>query len=300
MPRKDFTDLLSFIAVAEAGSFTRAAQNLNVTQSALSHSVKGLEARLGVRLLARTTRSIGLTEPGEKILQNVAPKIREIDQEFSLFQKTLKAVSGTVKILASEHAARLVLWPRVGGLLAMHPAINLEVTTGDRAGAEATERHDLVISMARDAMDGIQSIPVTDDIKCILVATPQYLERRGTPSHPSELAFHECINLRRTLSQGALMWSLWNRDEAYDVLVEGQIVCEGFALALFASLSDLGIACSPLDLVRGPISKDLLRQVLKDWHATYPGYHVSYSTSRNVSPAASTVLRVLTSASSES
>jgi DNA-binding transcriptional LysR family regulator len=285
MPRENINDLLAFLAVARERSFTRAAAKLGVSQSALSHTMRGLEERLGVRLLARTTRSVAPTDAGERLLRTVGPRFEEIDAELAALSELREKPAGTVRIAAGEHAAETILWPAVARLLPDYPDIKVEVSIDNGLTDIVAERCDAGIRFGEQVARDMIAMRVGPDVRLVVVGAPSYFARRSRPKEPQELTGHDCINFRLPTFGGLYAWEFEKDGRELKVRVEGQLVFNSTALILKAALAGFGLACLPEDKVRPHIAGGRLIQVLDDWCSPFSGYHLYYPSRRQPAPA---------------
>ncbi|OYD73692.1 UNVERIFIED_ORG: DNA-binding transcriptional LysR family regulator [Burkholderia sp. CF145] len=293
MPRHSYNDLLAFIAVAREHSFTRAAAQLGVSQSALSHTIRGLESRMGVRLLTRTTRSVSATEAGERLLRNIAPRFAEIAAEIAAVGDRRDRPAGTIRITASENAADSVLWPKLAKFLPKHPEINVEVTVENRLTDIIAERYDMGIRLGDEIAKDMTAVRIGPDMRIAIVGTPAYLAKHPLPKKPQDLTAHACINLR-LMSHGALYpWELRKGKQRLDVRVEGQLAFNGTRQILTACLAGFGLGYVPEDMARPYLQKGQLKQVLEDWCPAFPGYHLYYPSRHQSSRAMAELIGAL-------
>ena len=293
MPKESYNDLLAFIAVARAQSFTRAAAQLGVSQSALSHTIRALEAKMGIRLLTRTTRSVSPTEAGERLLLNVAPRFEEIEAELAAVGELRDKPAGTIRITASENAAETALWPRLAKLLPKYPQIKVEVTTQPRFTDIVAERYDMGVRLGDEVAKDMTAVRISPDVRFAIVGSPAYLAKHPAPTKPQDLADHACINLR-LMSHGDLYaWELKKGRQKVNVRVEGQLVFNGTRPILHAALAGFGLGYVPHEVARPYIAKKLLKQVLDDWCPTFPGYHLYYPNRRQLTRAMSVLIEAL-------
>lgn len=284
MPNENLKDLLAFVTVAREGSFTRAAAQLGVSQSALSHTIRTLETRLGLRLLNRSTRSVSPTEAGERLLRTVGPRLAEIEAELAGLSELREKPAGTVRITASEHAADTVLWPRLSKLLPDYPDIKIEITTDSRFIDIVAERYDAGVRMGDVLAKDMVAVRIGPDVRMAVVGSPDYFSRRTPPRTPQDLAAHDCINLRSLTHGGLYAWEFEKNGHELKAHVEGQWVFNTTAPVLRAALAGFGLAYVPEDAAQEYLAKRRLRQVLDDWCPTFPGYHLYYP-GRHSSPA---------------
>jgi DNA-binding transcriptional LysR family regulator len=293
MPRSNLDDIAAFIAVARAQSFTRAAAQLGVSQSALSQTVRGLEARLGLRLLTRTTRSVSPTEAGERLLQAAEPRIGEIEAELAALSVLREKPSGTIRITAHDHAAQAVLLPALGKLLPDYPDINVEIVIDYGLTDIAAERFDAGIRSGEQVAKDMIAVGVGPDLRSAVVGAPSYFARRPKPKAPPDLTAHNCINLRLPTHGGLYAWEFERGTRALRVRVEGQLVSNGSATMLDAALAGLGLAYLPEQAVQEHLAAGRLIRVLADWCPPYPGYHLYYPSRRQPTPAFALLVELL-------
>lgn len=285
MPRANYNDLVAFLAVAREGSFTNAAAQLNVTQSALSHSIRGLETRLNIRLFHRTTRSVSLTEAGEGLRTRVAPQFEEIDLALDALGELRDRPSGTVRITCGAHGIDTALWPRLSKLLRKYPDIRVELIADSRLRDIAAERFDAGVRFGEQVAQGMVSVRIGPDMRMAAVASPAYLDGADEIRTPKDLSNHRCINLRLLTHGGLYAWEFEKRRRELHAHVEGQLVFNDTKHALRAALDDFGVAYVPEDMVTNHVDRGQLVRVLEDWCPPFPGYHLYYSSRRKPSQA---------------
>jgi DNA-binding transcriptional LysR family regulator len=293
MPRLDLNDIVAFLAVARARSFTRAAAQLGVSQSALSQTVRGLEARLGLRLLTRTTRSVSPTEAGERLLHAAGPRLDEIDAELAALSAFRDKPSGTIRITAHDHAVRSVLWPALETLLPAYPDIKVEIVIDYGLTDIAAERLDAGIRSGEMVAQDMVAIRIGPDLRSAVVGAPSYFQSRSRPQTPQELTGHSCINLRLPTHGGLYAWEFEKDGRPLRVRVDGQLTVNGTATMLDAALAGFGLAYLPEDSVRAYLADGRLIRVLADWCPPYPGYHLYYPSRRQLTPAFSLLVQAL-------
>jgi DNA-binding transcriptional LysR family regulator len=282
---KNTSDLLAFLAVAKERSFTRAAAQLGVSQSALSHIIRGLEERLGMRLLTRTTRSVAPTEAGERLLRTVGPKFEQIDAELTALTELRETPAGTIRITTGEHAAHAVLWPALTALLPRYPDIKVELTIDYGLTDIVAERFDAGVRLGEQVAKDMIAVRIGPDFCMAVVGAPSYFERKPKPKKPQDLTAHDCINIRLPTYGGIYAWEFEKRGRELKARVDGQLVFNNFALRLKAALAGLGLAYLPEDQVQSYIAEGSLIRVLDDWCAPFPGYHLYYPSRRQPAPA---------------
>jgi DNA-binding transcriptional LysR family regulator len=285
MPRTDLNDIAAFLTVARERSFTRAAAQLGVSQSALSQTVSGLEARLGLRLLTRTTRSVAPTEAGERLIRAAGPRLEEIDQELAALSELRDRPAGTIRITAHDHAVRAALWPALQKLLPAYPDIRLEIIVDYGLTDIVAERFDAGIRTGEMVARDMIAVRIGPDLRSAVVGAPAYLAGRAIPNAPQELTAHRCINLRLPTHGGLYAWEFARRGRELRVRVEGPLVFNNTAAMLDAALAGFGLAYLPEDAVRPYIEDGRLVRMLADWCPPYPGYHLYYPSRRQPTPA---------------
>ena len=285
MPKRDLNGLQSFVVVARERSFTKAAAKLGVSQSALSHTMRELEERLGLRLLMRTTRSVAPTEAGERLLRTVGPRLEEIDAELSSLSDLRGKAAGTVRITAGEHAAQTVLWPKLSKLLPHYPDIKLEVIVDYGLRDIVAERYDAGVRSGEQIAKDMIAVRIGPDLRVAVVGAPSYFANRRRPKAPQELTAHTCINLRLPTYGSVYAWEFEKGGREMKVHVEGQLTFNNLVLRIEAALAGRGLAYLPEDQVRRYIADGRLIRVLTDWCPPYVGYHLYYPSRRHSSAA---------------
>lgn len=293
MRQRNVNDLLAFVSVARERSFTKAAAKLGVSQSALSHTIRGLEERIGVRLLARTTRSVSPTEAGDRLLQTAAPRFAEIEAELSALSDLRDKPAGNFRITAGEHAANSILWPALERVLPDHRDIHVEVIADYGLTDIVAERFDAGVRLGEQIAKDMIAVRIGPDMRMAVVGSPAYFERRKRPQTPRDLTGHDCINLRLPTYGGLSAWEFEKNGRELHVHVEGQLVFNNIALRLNAALAGLGLAYLPEDQVQAHIAAGRLVRILADWCPSFSGYHVYYPSRRQSSPAFAFVVDAL-------
>jgi DNA-binding transcriptional LysR family regulator len=293
MPRENLNDLLAFLAVAKERSFTRAAAQLGVSQSALSHTVRGLEERLGLRLLTRTTRSVAPTEAGERLLRAAGPRLEEIEAEMAALSELRDRPAGTIRITAHDHAVRAVLWPALENLLADYPDIKVEIVIDYGLTDIVADRFDAGVRTGEMVAKDMIAVLIGPDMRSAVVGAPSYFAKRARPKTPQDLTTHACINLRLPTHGGLYAWEFEKGGRELRVRVEGQLVFNGTAPMLNAALAGFGLAYVPEDAVQAHIADGRLIRVLSDWCPPYPGYHLYYPSRRQPTPAFALLVNAL-------
>lgn len=293
MLRENLNDFLSFLAVARERNFTRAAAKLGVSQSALSHAVRGLEARLGVRLLARTTRSVAPTSAGERLLKTIGPRFDELETELAGLSELRDKPAGTIRITAGEHAAETLLWPAIEKLLPAYPDIRIELVTEYGLTDIVAERYDAGVRLGEQVDKDMVALRIGPDFRMAVVGSPSYFAKRDAPKKPQDLTDHNCINIRLPTHGGIYAWEFEKRGRALRVRVDGQLVFNNMAMRMKAVRAGLGLAYMPEDQVKADVARGRLVQVLEDWCAPFSGYHLYYPSRRQPTPAFSILVEAL-------
>jgi DNA-binding transcriptional LysR family regulator len=290
MPRENFNDLLAFIAVARERSFTRAAAQLGVSQSALSHTIRALESRLGLRLLTRTTRSVSPTEAGERILRTVAPRFEEIEAELTAVTELRDMPAGTIRITATDYATNTILWPKLSKLLRKYPEIKVEIITDYGLSDIVADRYDIGVRNGDQVAKDMIAVRIAPDMKMSIVGSPAYLEKQPLPKTPQDLMAYNCINLRLPTLGAFYAWELKKGSREVQVRVEGQLAFNGTYHMLDAALAGYGLAYLPSDLAQPHVAAGRLARVLDDWCPTFPGLHAYYASRSESSRAMALVI----------
>jgi DNA-binding transcriptional LysR family regulator len=293
MPRTDFNDIVAFLAVARERSFTRAAAQLRISQSALSQTVRGLESRLGLRLLTRTTRSVSPTEAGERLLRAAGSRLEEIDAEIATLMELRDKPSGNIRITAHDHAVRAVLWPALEKLLPSYPDVNVEIIIDYGLTDIVTERYDAGVRTGEMVANDMIAVRIGPDMRSAVVGAPAYFAKRSKPKTPQDLTGHSCINLRLPTRGGLYAWEFEKGKREVRVRVEGQLIFNASAPMLDAALAGMGLAYVPEDSVQPYLTDGRLIRVLADWCPPYPGYHLYYPSRRQHTPAFSLMVEAL-------
>ena len=280
-----YDQLAIFSIVAQERSFTRAAARLGMSQPALSRAMRQLEERLGVRLLARTTRSVSATQAGEHLLQVIAPRFEEIDSELALLSKYRDKPAGKLRITAGEHAAISVLHPMLGKLPPDHPDLNIEIIVDYGFTDIVAQGFDAGVRLGEQVAKDMIAMRIGPDMRMAVVASPAYFARYPVPVTPNELMAHNCITLRMPTHGGLYAWEFEKAGQALNVRVEGQLVFNTIAMRLEAVLQGLGLAYMPENLVLEHVAQGRLVRVLEDWCEPFSGYHLYYPSRRQSSPA---------------
>jgi DNA-binding transcriptional LysR family regulator len=290
MARDNINDILVFFAVARERSFTRAAAKLGMSQSALSHIVRALEARLGVQLLTRTTRSVSPTEAGERLLQNVAPRIEEIEAEIAAISDLGGKPAGTIRITAIDSVIDKVLWPRLAPILPQYPDLHVEMNSEYRLVDIAGERFDIGVRFGDQVEKDMVAARLTPDMPTMIVGSPGYFEWHTIPRSAQDLMKHNCITLRMASSGGIYAWELEHEGNAMEVRVRGQSVFTTGYHMVNAALSGNGLAFVTGDLAEQHVRDGRLISVMENWCPKFPGLHAYYPSRRNSSRALGLVI----------
>lgn len=291
--RDNLNDLTAFLAVAREGSFTRAAAQLGVSQSALSHSLRGLESRLGVRLLTRTTRRVAPTEAGERLLHSVGPRMAEIEAELAALSDLRDKPAGNLRITAGEHSAETILWPALAKVLPGYPDIRVEVVIDYGLTDIVAERFDAGIRLGEQVAKDMIAVRIGPDMRMCVVGAPAYFSRHPIPEAPQDLTGHNCANLRLPTLGGLYAWEFEKGGRELRVRVDGQLIFNSTPLILRAALDGIGLAYLPEDRVRRYIETGQLIHVLADWCEPFSGYHLYYPSRRQLSPAFALLVEAL-------
>ena len=285
MQRGNLDDLRALVAVGRERSFTKAAAKLGVSQSALSQTIRQLESRLGVRLLTRTTRSVSLTEAGERLIRTVAPRFEEIDAELEALNALREKPAGTIRITAGDHAIHSVLWPKLAKFLPSYPDIKVEVVIDYGLTDIVAERHDAGVRWGEQVARDMSAVRIGPDVRFAVVGAKSYFTKRSAPKTPQDLITHNCVNLRLPTYGGLYAWEFERDGRELRVRVEGQLAFNGIFQVLDAALAGLGLAYVPEDLAQPHLARGRLQRVLEEWCAPWTGYHLYYPHRRQSSPA---------------
>ncbi|MGJ7575665.1 LysR family transcriptional regulator [Variovorax sp. RB2P76] len=293
MAKENLNDLQAFVVVARERSFTRAAAQIGLSRSALSHAMLALEARLGVRLLTRTTRSVSTTEAGARLLDTVAPRLQEIEAELGQLSAMRDKPAGTVRITAHDHAIGTALWPRLMPLLKQYPDIQIEFSVDYGFTDIAAQRFDAGVRVGDRIDKDMVAVRISPDMRMSVAASPEYLAGKTSPKKPQDLTEHRCVNLRLPTRGNLYAWDFEKGRKSVNVKVDGQTIFNSTALMLQAALDGLGFAYVPYDLMKPHIDAGRLIPVLEDWWPTFPGYHLYYANRRQIAPALALVIEAL-------
>jgi DNA-binding transcriptional LysR family regulator len=293
MPQESFNDLAAFAIVAKERSFTRAAAKLRISQSALSQTIRGLEERLGLRLLTRTTRSVSLTDAGGRLLQTVAPRFEEIEQELAALSALREKPAGTIRLTAGEHPALSVLQPALKRFLPDYPDINVEINVDYGLTDIVAEGYDAGVRLGEQVAKDMIAVRIGPDMRMAVVGSPSYFDKHPPPQTPHDLTAHNCINTRLPTYGGLFPWGLEKDGREVKVRGEGQLIFNNLGLRLSSVLDGLGVAYMPEDQVLTQVAEGRLIRVLEDWCPRFPGYHLYYPSRRHSSPALTLLIEKL-------
>ncbi|MGQ2990690.1 MAG: LysR family transcriptional regulator [Brevundimonas sp.] len=293
MKRDELGDLAAFLAVAEERSFTRAAAKIGLSQSALSHTIRRLEARLGLRLLTRTTRSVSPTEAGERLVETLRPAFDGIEARIDALSDLRDRPAGTIRITSGEHAAHTLLWPALERFLPLYPDVTVEIATDYRLIDLAEGRFDAGVRLGEHLSDDIIAVPIGPQTRLMVVGSPAYFADRPIPVTPDDLTAHACINLRLPTRGGLYVWEFEKDGRAQNMRVDGPLVINDMVLMLRGALAGLGLGIVMEDQVTDHIAEGRLIQVLADWTPPFAGYHLYYPSRRQPTSAFSLLVETL-------
>jgi DNA-binding transcriptional LysR family regulator len=293
MERINLNNVAAFVVVARERSFTRAAAQLGLSQSSLSHTISALEEKLGIRLLTRTTRGVSPTEAGERLLATVGPHCEGIETELASLSEQRGRPAGTIRISSHDHAVKTILWPKLSKLLPDYPELKLEFSISYGLIDIVAERFDAGVRVGDQVAKDMIAVRIGPDFKMVVVGSPSYFSSRQTPMMPQDLTEHNCVNLRLPTHGGLFAWEFSKGDKELHVHVQGQMIFNTSAELLTAALEGYGLAYVPEDTAQRYIAKGNLVRVLSEWSPTYPGFHLYYPSRRNSSPAFLLVLDTL-------
>ncbi|RWY66178.1 LysR family transcriptional regulator [Rhizobium leguminosarum] len=293
MKREDLNDMLWFLAVAEERSFTKAAAKLGTSQSTISHTIKKLEARMGLRLLTRTTRSVVPTEAGERLIRSLAPRIEELETEIDELMEIRDKPTGSVRITLSDHALESVVWPKLRPVLKQYPDIKVELNSDNGFRNVVEEKFDAGVRLGESLDKDMIAVRIGPDWRLVAVASPDYLKKRAAPETPRDLVGHDCINHRQARAGGLYVWEFEKDGGEVRVRVDGQLTFNTSYAMIDAAVSGYGIAYVPESLVGDEFASGELVQVLDDWSPMFPGYYLYYPSPRQNSPAFRVIVEAL-------
>lgn len=293
MARENTSDLLAFLAVARERSFTRAAAKIGVTQSALSHTIRQLEARLGIRLLTRTTRAVSPTEAGQRLLDRIGPHFDEIEAQVEALSELRDKPAGTIRISAADYAIKHVLWPKLRTFLPRYPDIKVELVLDNGLTDIVSERYDAGVRMGEHLAKDMISARIGPDFCLAVVGAQSYFAGHPMPVHPKDLIGHTCINFRLPTFGGLYAWEFEEDGREIKIRVEGQLIFNNIFAALDAALDGFGLAYIPEEIILPYVAEGRLVRVLREWSPYWDGYHLYYPSRRQASPAFVCLLEAL-------
>ncbi|MNB97730.1 HTH-type transcriptional regulator DmlR [compost metagenome] len=290
---EDLNDISAFLTVARERNFTRAAAQLGISQSALSRTVRALETRMNTPLLVRSTRSVSLTEAGERLVSTVGPRLSEIQEELDSLRSLTLGPSGTVRITATDSDANTYVWPRVMPLLRMYPELKIEIVNDYGFRDIVADRCDIGVRLGSNVAQDMVAARIAPDLTMAIVGSPEYLKNRPSIETPQDLTTENCICLRLPTHNSLLQWELKNGKKQLQVKVDGQLIFNNVYQILEAAISGFGLAYLPKDLVEPHVKTGKLQWVLPDWHPNYTGQHIYYPSRRKPSRAVELVVAAL-------
>jgi DNA-binding transcriptional LysR family regulator len=298
MLKENFHDLMSFMAVARERSFTRAAAKLGVSQSALSHAIRGLEERLQLRLLTRTTRSVAPTEAGEKLLASLAPRFADLENELAVLSEMRERPAGNIRLNAAEHSVQSVLWPVLQTFLVDYPDINVEISVDNALTDIVSGRFDAGIRLGEQVAKDMVAVRIGPELSMSVIGSPAYFDKHGYPATPQDLQQHNCINMRLPTFGGLYAWEFEKDGRELKIRVEGQLTFNSLRQRIDAALLGLGLAFVPSDTVTDKIAEGRLGRVLEAWCKPFPGYYLYYPSRKQHTTAFSLLVDALRYSSS--
>lgn len=293
MKKTDLSGLVAFVAIAQERSFRRAAARLGVTPPTLSHTMRELEAQVGIRLLNRTTRNVAPTEAGEHLLAQLVPAFTDIDTALESLNTFREQPQGLVRINAPRTAIELALVPHLGRLARDYPGITLEIVAQEGFANIVEQGFDAGIRLGKDLHNDMRAVRVTPDLRLAIVATPEYFQQYGKPNHPEDLLSHRCIGWRKIASGELYKWTFQKGTQALSVSVNSPLILDDARLMLQAALAHAGIAFAIEEEVSEHLATGRLERVLADWCAPFPGFYLYYPNRRNHPVALTTVINVM-------
>jgi DNA-binding transcriptional LysR family regulator len=293
MEGEDFGDLIAFVTITREGSFTRAAAKLGVSQPALSHRIRTMEEKLGLRLLTRTTRSVSPTEAGQRLMTNVSPYLELIEAEMASLGELRDKPSGTVRITSLDHAADTIILPKLARVLPDYPEVKLEINTDYQLVDIVEQRYDAGVRLGEQVEKDMIAVRIGPDMRMAVVGSPSYFSSHPVPASPQELTSHACINVRLPTHGGLYVWDFEKDGRPLNVRVEGQLVVNGLNQVVKGALEGFGLAYTLEDMVQEHLASGRLVRVLDDWCPRFAGYHLYYPSRRQASPAFALVVNAL-------
>jgi DNA-binding transcriptional LysR family regulator len=293
MKREEMADLTAFVTVADERSFTRAAAKLGLSQSALSQLIARLEQRLGLRLLARTTRSVAPTEAGQRLLETLKPALEDLDASIAALSDLRDKPAGTIRITSVEHATTKYIWPVLKTLLRDYPDISVEVVDDYALVDLVKDQFDAGVRLGEQVAKDMIAVRIAPDMPMSVVASPDYFSAHPKPSVPADLVRHRCISLRLPTSGGLYVWGFEKDGQEMKVRTESPVVFNRVDRMLDAAMAGLGVTYLPTNVVEEAVGTGVLVAVLEDWCPSLPGYHLYYLTRRQPSPAFALLVKAL-------
>ncbi|ATX03275.1 LysR family transcriptional regulator [Citrobacter europaeus] len=293
MLRDNFNDLYYLIIVARERSFTRAAAKLGVSQSALSHAIRGLEERLDVRLLTRTTRSVAPTEAGERLINSISPRFDDIESELLALTDVRQRVAGNIRLTLGEHALQSTVWPALEPFLQTYPDVHVEMTIDNSLTDIVTGRYDAGIRLGEQVAKDMVAVRIGPDWRMVVVGSPAYFARHGKPHTPHDLQNHNCINMRMPTLGGLYAWEFAKDGQDLRVRVEGQLIFNNLPPRIGAAIAGMGLAFVPEDTVERAVADGALEKVLEDWCEPFPGYYMYYPSRKQHTAAFAQLIEAL-------
>jgi DNA-binding transcriptional LysR family regulator len=285
MRRENFSDLAVFLTVAEERSFTRAANKLGTSQSAVSQVVRRVEDSMGLKLLTRTTRNVALTDAGEQLVETLRPAFADIQSRITGLSALREKPSGFVRITAGRHAAEALIWPAVQRVIHDNPDITIELSIDQALTDIVTERFDAGVRLGEEVAKDMVAVKIGPDLRLAVVGSPSYFAEHGVPLSPHELTEHRCVNIRQSTKGGFYVWEFEKDGREVNVRVEGPLILNDSSMIYKAAEQGLGLACVMEDLVGDQIASCKLVRVLQDWCPPFAGYHLYYPDRRQITPA---------------
>lgn len=289
----DYNDFEWFLVLAREKNFTRAAARLGIAQSTLSHMVKRLETGLGLRLVARTTRSVALTEAGTRFVAAVEPRLEAMRLDIAKLMADGDAPSGTVRLTVSDHALDWIIWPKLAPLLRSNPGLKLELHIDSGLRNIVEDGYDAGIRLGERLERDMIAVRVSPDWRLLTVAAPDYFAAHPAPQSPRDLVHHNCINFRHSAAGPIYAWEFEQHDQQMRVKVEGQLTFNSSRAALEAAIAGHGIAYIPEDMTHAPVAEGRLVPCLADWCPVFPGYYLYYPSRHQNSAAFGAVISAL-------
>ena len=293
MLKENINEFLLFIALAQEGSFTKAAAKLGMSQSALSHAIKALEERIKLRLFNRTTRSVSLSDAGERLLAIIEPRFTEIEDELQLLNEDYHKAAGNIRLSSSDYATQYIIWPVVKQFAKEYPDIKVEINVENKLTDIVAERYDAGVRFGDQVAKDMIAVRISPDIRFLIVCTPAYLEGKSEPLIPDDLLKHQCINMRLNSNGGMYTWEFERDGKSSKLRVNGQFAFNSPNQVLDATLDNFGFAYLPDTMVNKYLEADQLVCVLKEWSPLTPGLHLYYPSRRQHKLAFMLLLKAL-------